>query len=379
MAQAPRFAITRLTLTDFRNHASLRMEPRQPLICLYGLNGAGKTNLLEAISLLVPGRGLRAQPFNVLARLGGNGPWAVAAEVDLPSGPVKLGTSFDQNLGENARKVSIDGQLQKSSGALAAHLKMLWLTPALDRLFMGSGSERRRFFDRMVASFIEAHSGHVSTFEKLMRERNALLQDHSPDRAWLSTLETQMAEQAIAIAVARNEAANVLARHFASGAATGPFPWGVLQLHGEIEDMVAHKPAVQAEDEYAKILADSRGLDRSQQRTMRGPHRADISVLHGPKSTPAELCSTGEQKALLIGLVLAQAQAAKEVLGASPILLLDEVAAHLDEARRRGLFAALTALGCQAWMTGTDENLFAEAGASACRYEVKDGTVHVRY
>ncbi len=354
------------------------MEPRQPLICLYGLNGAGKTNLLEAISLLVPGRGLRAQPFNVLARLGGNGPWAVAAEVDLPSGQVKLGTSFDQNLGENARKVSIDGQLQKSSGALAAHLKMLWLTPALDRLFMGSGSERRRFFDRLVASFNEAHSGHVSIFEKLMRERNALLQDHSPDRAWLSTLETQMAEQAIAIAVARNEAANVLARHFASGAATGPFPWGVLQLHGEIEDMVAHKPAVQAEDEYAKILHDSRGQDRAQGRTLKGPHRTDFTVQHGPKSTPADLCSTGEQKALLIGLVLAQARAAKEVLGAPPVLLLDEVAAHLDGERRRGLFSALDELETQAWMTGTDENLFEAAGDHASRFEVNDGNVRLK-
>ena len=374
----PRFAITRLTLTDFRNHASLRMEPKQALICLYGPNGAGKTNILEAISLLVPGRGLRAQPFNILARLGGHGPWAVAANVDLPLGDVKLGTSYDLSLGENARKVLVDGQLQKSSGALATHLKMLWLTPALDRLFMGPGSERRRFFDRMVASFNEAHAGHVSTFEKLMRERNSLLQDHTPDRSWLATLETQMAEQAIAIAVARNDATNVLARHFASGAAQGPFPWGVLQLHGDIEDLVAYKPAVQAEDQYAKILHDSRGLDRAQGRTLKGPHRTDFSVQHGPKSTPAELCSTGEQKALLIGLVLAQARAAKEVLGASPVLLLDEVAAHLDGERRRGLFAALDELGTQAWMTGTDENLFEAAGDHASRFEVNDGNVRLK-
>ncbi len=354
------------------------MEPKQALICLFGLNGAGKTNILEAISLLVPGRGLRAQPFSVLARLNGAGPWAVAAEIDMPTGDVKLGTSYDQSLGENSRKVSIDGQLQKSSGTLSTYLKMLWLTPALDRLFMGSGSERRRFFDRMVASFNEAHAGHVSTFEKLMRERNALLQDYAPDRAWLSTLETQMAEQAIAIAVSRNEAATVLARHFASGAAQGPFPWGVLQLHGEIEDLVAHKPAVQAEDEYAIILHDSRGADRAQNRTLKGPHRTDFSVQHGPKSTPAELCSTGEQKALLIGLVLAQARAAKEILGASPALLLDEVAAHLDGERRRGLFAALDELGTQAWMTGTDENLFEAAGNHASRFEVIDGNVRLK-
>lgn len=369
--------ITRLTLTDFRNHGALRLEPALPLICLFGPNGAGKTNILEALSLLVPGRGLRAQDFHLLARLEGNGDWAVASEVQTPQGEIRLGTSFEGGAA-TTRKVAVDGHLEKSSGALAHYLKMLWLTPAQDRLFVGPGSERRRFFDRMVASFNDAHPAHVSAFEKLMRERNALLHQTHADETWLSTLETQMAEQAIAMAVARNQAADLLAKHFASGTAQGPFPWGVLQLHGEIEELVAAIPAVQAEDQYAKILSDSRGLDRSQQRTMRGPHRADISVLHGPKSTPAELCSTGEQKALLIGLILAQAQVAKDVLGASPILLLDEVAAHLDEARRRGLFTALTALGCQAWMTGTDENLFAEAGASACRYEVKDGTVNVK-
>jgi len=375
----PTFSITRLTLTDFRNHAALRLAPVGQLICLFGPNGAGKTNILEAVSLLVPGRGLRAQNFQVLARLDGTGSWAVAAEVETPEGEFRLGTSFERQVLEgevHSRKVAIDGQLQKSSGALAAHLKMLWLTPAMDRLFMGPGSERRRFFDRMVASFNEAHAGHVAAFEKLMRERNALLQQPGADRTWLSTLETQMAEQAVAIAVARNEATGVLARHFASGAAQGPFPWGVLQLHGQIEELVSHKPAVQAEDEYARILGDSRGADRAQQRTLSGPHRTDFSVLHGPKSVAAELCSTGEQKALLIGLVLAQARAACEVLGAAPILLLDEVAAHLDEARRRGLFAALRELGVQAWMTGTDENLFEEAGDQACRFEVKDGTVH---
>ena len=369
--------ITRLTLTDFRNHAALRMEPALSLICLYGPNGAGKTNILEAVSLLVPGRGLRAQDFHLLARTESMGAWAVAAEAQTPLGEIRIGTSFDGGAA-TTRKAAVDGQLQKSSGGLAGYLKMLWLTPAQDRLFMGAASDRRRFFDRMVASFNAEHAGHVSSFEKLMRERNALLQTPRLDVVWAATLEAQMAEQAIAIAVARNEAASMLARHFANGVAKGPFPWGVLQLHGEIEELVASKPAVQVEDEYAKILADSRGVDRSQQRTLRGPHRADISVLHGPKSTPAELCSTGEQKALLIGLVLAQAQAAKEVLGASPILLLDEVAAHLDETRRRGLFASLANLGCQAWMTGTDENLFSEAGLSACRYEVKDGTVYVR-
>lgn len=373
------FGITRLTLTDFRNHASLRIAPVRPLICLFGANGAGKTNILEAVSLLVPGRGLRGQNFNLLARLDGPGSWAVAAEADTPDGEVRIGTSHDPHPEDGAsaaRKVAIDGQLQKSSGVLGQYLKMLWLTPTMDRLFMGPGSERRRFFDRMVASFNDAHAGHVAAFEKLMRERNALLQQAGADRTWLSTLETQMAEQAVAVAVARNDAAGILAGHFASGDAQGPFPWGVLQLHGRIEELVAQTPAVQAEDEYARLLADSRGADRAQQRTLLGPHRSDFSVLHGPKSTPAELCSTGEQKALLIGLVLAQARAARGVLGAAPILLLDEVAAHLDALRREGLFRALHTLGAQAWMTGTDENLFEAAGDQAGRFEVKDGMVN---
>ena len=369
--------ITRLTLTDFRNHLDLRIEPGLPLICIFGPNGAGKTNILEALSLLVPGRGLRGQDFPVLARLNGSGGWAVAAVADTPQGHTSIGTSFDGGVA-TARKVAVDGQVQKSSGVLSQYLKMLWLTPAQDRLFMGPASDRRRFFDRMVASFNDTHMMHVSSYEKLMRERNALLREISADPTWLKAVETQMAEQAVAIAAARNEAVGLLAKHFASGLAQGPFPWGVLQLHGEIEELVAHKPAVQAEDEYAKILADSRGLDRSQHRAMRGPHRTDISVQHGPKSTAAELCSTGEQKALLIGLVLAQARVAKEILGAAPILLLDEVAAHLDQARRGGLFETLSAIGAQAWMTGTDENLFEAAGDQACRFEVKDGNVYVR-
>ncbi len=373
-----RYYLSRLTLTEFRNHASLRLEPKGALVCLFGPNGAGKTNILEAISLLVPGRGLRGQNFNLLARIEGPGNWAVAADVVTPAEDVRLGTSYDPSMAQAevpTRRVAVDGVLQRSSGALAEHLRMMWLTPAMDRLFQGPGSERRRFLDRAVANVNPAHAGHVSAFEKLMRERNALLQQPGAERAWLLALEVQMAEQAVAIAAARNEAVARLAGHFAAGPAQGPFPWGVLQIHGEIEELVAHRPAVQAEEEYARILHDSRGADRSQQRTLSGPHRTDFSVLHGPKSTPAELCSTGEQKALLIGLILAQSRAAREVLGAAPVLLLDEVAAHLDRDRRRGLFQALERLGPQAWMTGTDENLFAEAGSQACRFEVKDGTV----
>jgi DNA replication and repair protein RecF len=376
----PTFAITRLTLTDFRNYESLRVNPACALIVLTGQNGAGKTNVLEAVSLLVPGRGLRGSAFNVIARLGGSSSWAVAADVTVPDGEFKLGTSFEgdpqaEDGGATGRNAMVDGQAQRSPGILSDYLKMLWLTPAMDRLFAGPASDRRRFFDRLVMSFDSHHGARVSAFEKLMRERNFLLQDPRCDYAWLTSIEAQMAEQAIAIAAARHGAAGHLARHFASGAEESPFPWGILQLNGEIEGIISTKPAVQAESEYAMILRDSRVLDRAQGRTLNGPHRTDFSVLHGPKSQSAELCSTGEQKALLIGLVLAQARAVKEMIGAAPVLLLDEVAAHLDGDRRRGLFEALTALGAQAWMTGTDESLFSEAGSASVLYHVEHGKI----
>jgi DNA replication and repair protein RecF len=376
----PIFSINRLTLSDFRNYESLRVTPSRSLIALTGPNGAGKTNVLEAVSLLVPGRGLRGSAFNVIARIGGSASWAVAADVMVPEGEFKLGSGFAgdplaEDGGSSGRSAMVDGSPQRSTGVLANYLKMLWLTPAMDRLFAGPGSDRRRFFDRLVASFDDHHGARISAFEKLMRERNFLLQDHRCDLAWLTSVEAQMAEHAIAIAAARNDAAAILARHFAAGAGSSPFPWGILQLLGDIETLVLAKPAVQAEAEYVIILRESRALDRTQGRTLKGPHRSDISVTHGPKSQLAELCSTGEQKALLIGLILAQARAVKEFLGAAPVLLLDEVAAHLDAHRRRGLFEALTALGVQAWMTGTDASLFAEAGDASVLYHVEHGSI----
>lgn len=380
MTGNPTLAITRLTLTAFRNHAGLRLEAAPGLVVLAGPNGAGKTNILEAISLLAPGRGLRGSAFDELARQGGTGAWAIAAEVETASGPVTLGTGWTGAAGVGdasgqSRLVVIDGEPQRSSGALGERMRLLWLTPAMDRLFAGPASDRRRFLDRLVSAIDPEHGARILVFEKVMRERNLLLEDTRADVAWMASLEAHMAEAAVAIAAARLTGLEALGRHLAGARQESSFPWGEAAVEGEIEALVAAMPAVRAEDEYRKMLRDSRRADAAARRTLRGPHRSDLAVVHGPKQMAAGLCSTGEQKALLIGLILAQARAVKEAGGMAPVLLLDEVAAHLDRSRRIGLFEALAALGSQSWMTGTDASLFEGAGPEATVFHVEDGNV----
>ncbi len=378
MTGSPTLSIVRLTLTEFRNYRDLRLSTHARLVALTGANGAGKTNILEAISLLAPGRGLRGAPFEDLARHGGQGSWAIAAEMETGQGPMSVGTGWSgqSEAGDGGgRLVVIDGEVQRGSGALGEHMRLLWLTPAQDRLFAGPASDRRRFLDRLVAAFDPEHGARILVFEKVMRERNLLLDDTRPDPAWLSSLEAQMAEAAVAISAARLVGLEALGTHIEEGRAESSFPWAELALEGEIEALTAQKPAVQVEDEYRRILRDSRGLDRAAGRTLRGPHRTDLAVVHGPRAMPAGQCSTGEQKALLIGLILAQARAVRAGAGVSPILLLDEVAAHLDRARRRSLLEALAALGSQSWMTGTDAQLFEAIGDRGAIFHVEDGQV----
>jgi DNA replication and repair protein RecF len=375
---SPTLAIARLTLTEFRNYRDLRMMAGARLVALTGANGAGKTNILEAISLLAPGRGLRGAPFEELARQGGQGSWAIAAEIETRHGPMSVGTGWSgqSEAGDGGgRLVVIDGEVQRGFGALGEHMRLLWLTPAQDRLFAGPASDRRRFLDRLVAAFDPEHGARILVFEKVMRERNLLLAETRADPAWLSSLEAQMAEAAVAISAARLVGLEALGTHIGEGRAESSFPWAELAMEGEIEALTAQKPAVQVEDEYRRILRDSRGLDRAAGRTLRGPHRTDLAVVHGPRAMPAGQCSTGEQKALLIGLILAQARAVRAGAGVSPILLLDEVAAHLDRARRRSLLEALAALGSQSWMTGTDAQLFEAIGDRGAIFHVEDGQV----
>jgi DNA replication and repair protein RecF len=372
-----RQAINRLTLTDFRNYESLRLDTRADAIVLTGPNGSGKTNLLEAISMLTPGRGLRGAAFDAVARIGGPGRWAIAA-VLAGNDDTAVGTSWSRPSSDEesaSRQVVIDGIPQRSTGVLAEHLSMLWLTPAMDGLFSGPASERRRFFDRLTTAFDPEHASRVAVFEKAMRERNLILASGSPDPAWLSGIEAHMAEAASAIAAARNLAIEVLQSSIEKRRAESRFPWALLTIEGTQEQALNHMPAVQVEDEYRRILADSRAIDSAAGRTLNGPHRSDFQVIHGPKAMPAAQCSTGEQKALLTGLVLAQAAAVRDATGRAPVLLLDEVAAHLDKARRKGLFETLGALGTQVWMTGTDSDMFAECGGDCLRLHVEAASV----
>lgn len=366
--------LSRLVVTDFRSYVRAEIALDGRPVALTGENGAGKTNLLEAISLLAPGRGLRGATYAEIARLGGSGGWAVAATVETPAGPVRIGTGIE--VGSDAtrsRAVRIDGAPATGAGALGRHVRVVWLTPAMDRLFLDGASERRHFVDRLVMGFDPSHGTRVNAYERALRERNRLLADEIADDAWLGGLEAQMAEHGVAVAAARVETLARL-KDAIEAASETHFPRAELALEGTLEAAIAEKPAIDVEDEFARRLAASRARDAGAGRTLEGPHRSDLHVRYRARDREARLCSTGEQKALLIGIVLANARllAAR---GTPPLLLLDEVAAHLDEERRRALFDEIVKLGLQAFMTGTDPMLFASLGENAQSFDVKRGAI----
>lgn len=358
--------IGKLTLTDFRNYKSATINPAPDPAILFGANGAGKTNCLEAISLLTAGRGLRSLPFSELARNGGAGGWAIAAKVFAGAREIEIGTGVQVPPGailstRSPRIVKIDGAVAKGSGALA-RVRMVWLTPAMDSLFTGSASERRRYIDRLVLSLDPSYTNAAATFERAMRQRNKALEELSPPRL-LDGIEVQMAVAAAEIALKRHRAIQSLAAEIGAERDRVPdsvFPWATLSLAGRLEAEAGVAAQDEMEQSYARLLAASRERDRAAGRTLTGPHRSDLEVTHGPKAMPAKMCSTGEQKALLVGLALAQARLVKEVSGGvAPLILLDEIAAHLDEERRKALFSSIASLNAQVWMTGTDSAIFA--------------------
>ncbi len=368
--------ISRLTLTNFRNYAALSVDLAPGAVVLTGDNGAGKTNLLEAVSLLTPGRGLRRAPYAEVAREGGDGGFALHARLDGPAGPADIGTGVaGAEAGETGRRVRINGAPARSAEDMLEWLRVVWLTPAMDALFTGPAGDRRRFLDRMVLAIDAGHGQRALDYEKSMRGRNRLLAESSRDGAWFDAIETQMAETGTAIAAARAELVRLLAAMIERLPGDGPFPQADIGLAGELEAAVGTMPAVDAEEGFRRALAAGRERDRAAGRTLEGPHRSDLVVRHRPKGMPAELCSTGEQKALLVGLVLSHARLTGEMSGLAPILLLDEIAAHLDAGRRAALFSILEELNCQAFMTGTDAALFSSLAGRAQFLTVDHGTV----
>ena len=372
--------LSRLVLTDFRNHADAVLEPGPGFVVLTGDNGAGKTNVLEAVSLLAPGRGLRRAPLAEMARQGSSGGFGVAAALaagafdpggagsnspDVPSPLVDLATGIEPGA-PNRRIVRINGA-PAAAAALTEWLTVLWLTPAMDRLFVEPAGERRRFLDRLTLALAPAHATHTTRYEAAMRARNRLLAEardggRAPDGQWLTALEMQMAEHGAALDAQRRATVAALGEAIAAEI-KGPFPRAGLSLDnpdGEVADLAA-------------ALAASRRRDAAAGRTLAGPHRADLAVSHLDKRQAAALCSTGEQKALLLGLVLAHADLVAARTGRAPVLLLDEVAAHLDPARRAALFERLAGRG-QVWLTGTERAPF-DAIAAASWYYLRPGTI----
>jgi DNA replication and repair protein RecF len=373
--------VERLQLTGFRNYKGLSLSVGPQPVVLCGPNGSGKTNLLEALSLLASGQGLRGAPYPELAKLGEAG-WAVAAHLRTQHGGVDIGTGGSASAESSRRSgriVRIDGEDQSGSGALADYVEMVWLTPAMDGLFTGSASERRRFLDRLIACFDPGYRPRVGQFERAMQQRNRLLAEDVRDASRFHGFERIMAETGVAIAasraaaVAEVQAAIDLRRNAPAG---NVFPWAELALSGTLETDLVSRPALDVEDDYLGALASGRERDRAAGRALEGPHRSDLIVGHGPKEMPAKVCSTGEQKALLIGLVLAHADLVRQRRnGAAPILLLDEIAAHLDPQRRAALFDEIVALGAQVWMSGTDLEAFSALGQRAQNHRVEEGRV----
>lgn len=373
-------AIQRLSLSNFRSYHAASLDVSTRLVVLTGPNGAGKTNLIEAVSFLVPGRGLRRATIEEVAFSEGDGSWAVSAEIEGMLGLATLGTGIEPPQGgetPRTRQCRIDREPVGSAAAFADHLRVIWLTPAMDQLFVGPASERRRFLDRLVLAVDAEHTGRVNALERALRSRNRLLEEQRPDTHWLDAVEHETAELAVAVAALRAETVTRLQGALAARK-DDAFPSAEIALDGWMEKMLPDHPAVEIEDRYRAILKDNRARDAAAGRTLDGPHLTDLQVTFAPKGIPAADASTGEQKAALIGLVLAHSALLVEMMGYAPVLLLDEVVAHLDPGRRVALYDALERLDAQVWMTGADPAAFADIAGRAEIFTVSGGKVSQR-
>lgn len=373
--------IRSLQLHSFRCYDSVRLDelPSGPVV-LTGPNGAGKTNVLEAVSLLSPGRGIRGARISEMQRRDAPAAWAVSAEAETPFGATRIGTGLDSNSMTEKRIVRINGETVKAQTALAEYLACVWLTPQMDRLFIDGSSARRKFLDRLIFAFDPGHAGRVTRYENAMGQRSKILRESErPDPVWLDGLEAQMAETGVAIAAARSEFLVILQRACdQQDVAETLFPRALMGLRGTIEELLSRAPAIEVEDMFRYQLRESRSVDARTGGAATGPHKADLAVMYAAKDMPADQCSTGEQKALLIGMTLAHSRLMAAERGAPPILLLDEVAAHLDESRRAALYDILLELGGQVWMTGTDAHLFTALGARMNAFHVESSTIGAR-
>jgi DNA replication and repair protein RecF len=357
-----RVSVTRLSLTDFRCHRLLRLDVGPEPVVIVGANGTGKTSVLEALSLLGPGRGLRRARLVEMLRTGGASPasaWSVRARLLAGSEPTDIVTAFSNESGAPARdrrQVRIDGQAARGGSVLAQTLGLIWLTPEMDRLFTEGPSARRRFLDRLVWGMDPAHATRVSAYERAMQQRSALLRQERADPVWLGALEEAMTTHGIAVAAARRQTTVQLSefgRVFSDN-----FPRVQIEARGVVEEWLDEGPALIAEERFRSALAESRPLDAETGGGAFGPHRSDMVVRHGGSGRPAQECSTGEQKMLLIALVLAGARLQRRERGKSPLMLLDDVMAHLDARHRSAVFDAVADLGAQVWYTGTDQAPF---------------------
>jgi len=372
--------VRRLTLNNFRNYHAASLELDAETVVLVGPNGAGKTNLIEAISFLAPGRGLRRATLDEVAFSEGDGSWAAAAEIEGALGLATLGTGIERAPEDGAavqRKYRIDREPVTSAAAFADHVRVVWLVPAMDTLFAGAPSERRRFLDRLVLAVDAEHASRVNALERALRSRNRLLEEPRPDPHWLDAVEHETAELAVAVAGLRVETVRRLETVLA-GRKGSAFPLAEIALDGWMEQLIPAHPAIEIEERYRAVLRDNRARDAAAGRTLDGPHLTDLKIVYAAKNIAAADASTGEQKALLIGLVLAHARLIAEMTGHAPVLLLDEVVAHLDPARRGTLHGELAQLHSQVWMTGADPALFAEIDRAAALIDVSAGRLQPR-
>lgn len=372
------YTVSRLTLTDFRNYASLRMDIDSAPVILVGPNGAGKTNILEALSLLAPGRGMRGARYEELTCRGTESGWAVSAQVRCPGlgGEYTIGTgiiSEDGSGPRSRRSVQVDNEKRQNS-SLSQVLTVSWLTPQMDRLFQDDAASRRRFLDRLVCGRDAQHARRVAAYERTLRERSRLLRDGTGTDTWLSALEKTMVEHGVALAAARLETVVELSDQLVTP--MGPFPGATIHLEGVVEKWLSEIPLSEAEHAFRSELSKSRFRDSKVGGAAVGPHRTDLKVGHLGNGMPASQCSTGEQKALLIAIFLADARMSSMRCNAAPLLLLDEVAAHLDDIYREALFSEIMSLGAQVWCTGTNLSVFHSIAPQAQVIQVKDGSVH---